>query len=229
MALATWWSGDARPELRPMAGFTVSVATDDRELAQLNRIALAEVRARQAGGHRAYVGRLEGVPVTYGWVAARSASIGELGLAFSLPAGARYLWDFATLPAWQGRGLYPRLLQAILAQEAPAAERLWIIHAPENLPSGAGMSKAGFEPVGTLSFDADGRVSLRPAGEYERASAGASLLGVPLISEALAPCWHCSMGSADTTVDASCWPAEARATPCTCATMPRPSVALVQA
>jgi RimJ/RimL family protein N-acetyltransferase len=230
MALATWWNGDARPILRPLAGFTAALADDARELAELNRIPVTEVRARQAEGHRAYIGRLDGMAVTYGWVATGAASIGELGLAFTLPARERYLWDFATLPAWQGRGLYPRLLQAILASEVAEADRLWIIHAPENLPSGAGMSKAGFEPVGTLSFDASGRVSLRPTGEYERAAAGAQLLGVSLITEALAPCWHCSIGSADNAADASCWPvAEEQAATCTCATVLRPSALRVQA
>jgi hypothetical protein len=211
MALATWWTGDQQPDLKQLAGFSASVAHDDHELARLNRIPVAEVRARQADGHRAYIGRVEGAPVTYGWVATRAAAIGELELAFTLPA----------------RELYPRLLQAILAHESRDADRLWIIHAPENLPSGAGMSKAGFEPVGTLSFDVAGRVSLKPGGADERASAGAALLGVPLIAEALAPCWHCSIGSAETD-DSSCWPAEELATICTCATVPRPSVALVQ-
>jgi GNAT superfamily N-acetyltransferase len=230
MALATWWNGDARPILRPLAGFAVALADDACELAELNRIPLAEVRARQAEGHRPYIGRLDGMPVTYGWVATRAASIGELGLAFALPARERYLWDFATLPAWQGRGLYPRLLQAILDHERAEADRLWIIHAPENLPSGAGMSKAGFEPVGTLSFDVSGRVSLRPTGTPERAAAGAGLLGVPLITETVAPCWHCAMEAADTAADTACWPvAEEQAATCTCATVLRPSALRVPA
>jgi RimJ/RimL family protein N-acetyltransferase len=230
MALATWWNGDTRPALQPLAGFTAALADDAIELAELNRIPVAEVQARQAEGHRASIGRLDGVPVTYGWVATRGASIGELGLSFALPARERYLWDFATLPAWQGRGLYPRLLQAILESEVAEADRLWIIHAPENLPSGAGMSKAGFEPVGTLSFDASGRVSLRPTGEEGRAAAGAALLGVPLITEALAPCWHCASGLADNRADASCWPvADEQASACTCATTPRPSAVYVRA
>jgi GNAT superfamily N-acetyltransferase len=190
MALATWWTNDPQPQLSPLPGLQVAVPTDQNQIAQFNRISLADVRARLAEGHRPYFAFLEGEPVSYGWVATRAASIGELDLSFTLPPTERYLWDFATLPQWQGRGLYPRLLQAILAAEK-AVERFWIIHAPENLPSGAGMNKAGFEPVGTLSFRTDGSVGLAPVGEMERAQAGADLLGVPLIDSVLSPCWHC--------------------------------------
>jgi ribosomal protein S18 acetylase RimI-like enzyme len=63
------------------------------------------------------VGYLGGVATTYGWVATRAASIGELSIAFTLPSGDRYLWDFATDPDQQGQGLYPRLLQAIVREE----------------------------------------------------------------------------------------------------------------
>jgi hypothetical protein len=66
---------------------------------------------RRRDGHLPYVGYMDETAVTYGWVATRQASIGELNLAFPIAAASRYLWDFATLPEWQGRGLYPRLLQ----------------------------------------------------------------------------------------------------------------------
>ena len=79
--------------------------------------------------HGVYELALNGRPVGYGWAATRRASIGELGLAFALPRDERYLWDFATLPAYRGLGLYPRLLQAMLRAEEeeergdPAQER----------------------------------------------------------------------------------------------------------
>jgi hypothetical protein len=150
-----------------------------------------------------------------------------LDLAFVLPATERYLWDFATLPEWQGYGIYPRLLQHILMQHSSTVERVWIIHAPENSPSGAGMTKAGLLPVGQLSFRSDGGVGLAPFEALERAQAGAALLGIPLIESVLAPCWSCG-GATDehsTTVDAdSCWP-PLRPTiqPCTCAIERKPS------
>ena len=188
MALATWWRGDQLMKLTPLDDFKVRQANDDRLLAQLNRISLEEVQARKKAGHRPYLGYLGNTAVTYGWVATREASIGELKLVFSLSAEERYLWDFATLPQWQGKGLYPRLLQAIV--QAENAERFWIIHAPENLPSGAGMHKAGFEAVGQLSFRPDGSVGLIPV-QNERAAIGGRMLGVPLLEDGLSPCWGC--------------------------------------
>lgn len=223
MALATWWAGDALPDLPALAGFAAARATDDAALAALNRLDVAEVRARRAAGHRPYVGVLGGEPAAYGWVATAEASIGELGLSLRLPAGTRYLWDFATLPSAQGRGIYPRLLQAILRHEAREADRFWIIHAPENLPSGAGMEHAGLAPVGELSFRPDGTVGLAPLGDRERVLAGAELLGVPLIEATLSPCWRCgglTQGPVEDAEErgAACWPpAPAETTVCTCA------------
>ncbi len=224
MSLATWWINDRLPVLPTLSDFEVRPAQDDPELAALARLPIAEVEARRAAGHRPYVGYSAGLPVSYGWVATHSASIGELDLTFDLPQSDRYLWDFATLPEQQGRGLYPRLLQSIALQEAGAAQRLWIIHAPENLPSGAGMRKAGFEAVGQLSFRADQRVGLMPIGLMARALAGAELLGVPLIDADLAPCWCCAGAARLPSTIASCWPSMGtRPEVCTCATAIRRS------
>ena len=231
MALATWWSPDPLPDLPALPGFQVALVGDDpaanRALARLNRLPMAEVRARRASGHRPYLGLLDGQPLAYGWVATEETSIGELGVTIRLPRGNRYLWDFATLPGFQGRGIYPRLLQAILRQESRDAERFWIIFAPENLPSGSGMEHAGLAPVGSLSFRADGGVGLAPLGSYERAQAGAELLGVPLVEATLAPCWRCGGQTAKSDHDAtsSCWPpTESAMAPCTCAIERKPSV-----
>jgi GNAT superfamily N-acetyltransferase len=186
------------------------IDTELHELTGINRITLLEGRDRLNDGHLPYVARMDGQPVGYGWVATRKASIGELDLRFKLSPDDRYLWDFATLPDWQGRGLYPRLLQAILERESKHAKRFWIIHAPENLPSGAGMGKAGFDFVGQLSFTADGSVGLAPFPDtIDRARSGANLLKVPLIDTVLAPCWHCGSMTAklpDRADIDSCWP-----------------------
>ncbi len=224
MALATWWQSDALPSLPLLPGFHARVCDDDAIMAELNRIPIEEVRARREHGHRPYVAYVYDAPVAYGWVAMRKASIGELNLTIVLPPSERYLWDFATLPAWQGRGLYPRLLQAIFHQEAGEAERFWIIYAPENLPSGAGMRKAGFALAAELSFDADRQVRLAPLSSYERAQAAAELLGIPLIDDPLAPCWACQSAEMADTASASCWPPTGEAAACCCATELKPPV-----
>jgi hypothetical protein len=114
------------------------------------------------------------------------------------------------------------LLQSILEQEIQNAKRFWIIHAPENLPSGAGMGKAGFEFVGQLSFTPDGKVGLAPYSDStKRARIGADLLQVPTIESILAPCWRCGgmvAKQADETEAASCWPLkQSNGSECCCA------------
>ena len=227
MALATWWRGDPVPQLASLAGFHVEASRDDHRIAQLNRLTLEEVRQRLHTGHQPYLASINQAPVGYGWMAIQEASIGELDLHFALPASERYLWDFATLPEWQGYGIYPRLLQHMLMQQSSTVERVWIIHAPENSPSGAGMTKAGLLPIGQLSFGSDGGVGLAPFEQLERAQAGAALLGIPLIASVLAPCWNCggATHTHSTAVDAaSCWPPLRPTThPCTCAVELKPA------
>ena len=111
------------------------------------------------------------------------------------------------------------------------AERFWIIHAPENGASQAGIEKAGFRVAGELSFRRNEGAGLLPGDLPARARTGAALLGVPLIEEVmiltaqeepLAPCWHCVInaresGAGDSAVE--CWPeapALTAAQPCTC-------------
>ena len=230
MALATWWRGDSVPELSLLPGFRVEASRDTHLIAHITRLAPGEVDQRMQTGHQPYLAFVEQTPVGYGWMATQEASIGELGLQFGLPETDRYLWDFATLPEWQRYGIYPRLLQHILMQQSSMVERVWIIHAPENSPSGAGMTKAGLLPIGQLSFRSDGGVGLAPFNVLERAQAGAALLGIPLIESVLAPCWHCggATHTHSTTVDAdSCWPPLRPMThPCTCAIERKPAKTL---
>lgn len=227
MALATWWRGDSVPALSLLPGFRVEAPRDEHLIAQINRLAQHEVRRRLRAGHRPYLAYVEQAAAGYGWMATQEASIGELGLHVRLPATERYLWDFATLPEWQGYGIYPRLLQHILMRQPSTVERVWIIHAPENSPSGAGMTKAGLLPVGQLSFRSDGGVGLAPFESLERAEAGAALLGVPLIERVLAPCWSCGGATHAHSIaadDASCWPPLRPTTqPCTCAIELKPA------
>ena len=225
MALATWWHGDAPPALPPLPGFRAAATDDVALVARLNALDEGEVRARLAGHHRPYVAALGGEPVAYGWIAGAGATIGELGVSFTLPRGDRYLWDFATLPAWRGRGTYPHLLRAIVAAESPPAARHWIIHAPENPASARGITKAGFAPVGELSFRARGGAGFRPFDDQVRARVGAALLGVPLLDaaggagEPLSHCWHCAIEAARRDLPpaaAACFSDAMDDRPCTC-------------
>jgi GNAT superfamily N-acetyltransferase len=184
---------------------TAGICRDAYVIGKLTGLADDEVASRLAAGHRAYLAWLDGVPVSYGWVATLSASIGELDLEFTLPDGDRYLWDFVTLPEFRGQGIYPRLLHGIIEQEGAEAQRFWIIYAPENAASGAGIRKAGFELVSDLSFlreNGVGTVAVQP----ERAEIGARLLGVDLYEavqdgSVISPCWRCVMAG-----NAACWP-----------------------
>lgn len=222
MALATWWSGDPLPALREVEGLRVAASEDAGLIAELAGLDPNEARRRLTTHHRAYLAYIGAAPVAYGWVALEGADIGELGVQFTLPAGNRYLWDFATLPAWRGRGIYPRLLQAILRAEVENVDRFWIIYAPENGASQSGIEKAGFRFAGELSFRREGGTGLVAGAHAERARAGAALLGVPLIEDVLiataqeqplAPCWRCVIdarardaGHALDAGDVACWP-----------------------
>lgn len=210
MALATWWYEDGIPQLALQAGLSVEVATDDRQLAAIAGLPIDEVTGRRANGHRPYLAVLDGEPAGYGWVATRVASIGELNLEIDLPVGHRYLWDFATLPAFRGRGVYPQLLAEIVRRECPPATRFWIIFAPENLPSGIGIERAGFVSIAELSFADDGKAALAPLGDLKRAEEGCRLMGLDLVSRELDPCWTCG--------GCSCEPSE---NGCCCAIAPR--------
>ncbi len=177
----TWWLGDPLPDLPRLPGFAADATHDYDLIAELAQLDIEEVVARVETGHRPYVAHLEGRAVAYGWSAARESAIGELGIRFTIPPANRYLWDFATLPPWRGRGLYPRLLQAILIAEAVDAEYFWIGHDLENITSGRGIIKAGFRQVGMVYVLASGDIRFVPVGSAERARAGAALLRISLL------------------------------------------------
>lgn len=177
--LYAWWRGEPLPRLAATQGLDVRKG-DAGVLAELDELDVAEAERRVARGHVPYVAYLHGKPLAYGWSATREAAIGELGIAFHVPIENRYLWDFVTLPAARGQGIYPRLLQAILEYEVDEASRFWIGHEPENTASARGITKAGFTKVGELYFRSDGHLEMSPTTSRDRAFAGSQLLGVPL-------------------------------------------------
>ena len=201
MPLAIRHRTDPAPTLTPLPGLVVRRVSDPAFMATLQGRTEAEMVERFAEGHRAYVAWLDGEPAAWGWAATKTARIGEVDAVFAIPNGERYLWNFVTLPAHRGRGIYPRLIDAIVRAESeetePAegesagAERFWIAYAPENHASGAGIRKAGFEIMAELSYDGAGR----PAVHSEVGSGGAAaaaMLGLPEVADTLAPCWRCA-------------------------------------
>lgn len=193
MSLLTWWKGKTLPSLGPITDFRAVLAENLAPIIGLAQLSPTEAQARLAQGHECYIAYLGDEPAAYGWVARRQATVGELQLEFALGPKTAYLWDFATLPAWRGRGIYPHLLQAIL--HAEAAQQFWIMHAPENRASARGIRRAGFAPVGSISFRADATVALAATGDLGQALVAAHLMRVPLLvpdaQEVLNPCWRC--------------------------------------
>lgn len=165
----TWWRGDALPGLSPLPDFRAGPAPDTQLLAQLQQLDVPKMEARIATGNHPYVAFLGALPAAYGWCATQRFGIQAVNVEWALRPGERGLWDFATLPAWRGQGIYPRLLQAILTAELPEAARFWISHRGDNDASRQGILKAGFQLVGMTALAADGRPKTILRGSRERA------------------------------------------------------------
>jgi GNAT superfamily N-acetyltransferase len=175
-----WWRGDPLPALPPLDGLAVEQVDDAHVIAAIARLREDEAHRRLTTGNHAYVARVHGAAVAHGWSSTHAVEIGEISLSFTLPPGDHYLWAFATAPDWRGRGIYPRLLHAILRAEMDEAARFWIGHEPGNTASARGILKAGFTHAGDLLLLPGGRLALVPAGPLERARAGADVLGAAL-------------------------------------------------
>ena len=178
--LYAWWRGDALPLLPDLPGLTIEPVDADQLLGAVPGLDANDVRRRLAQQHRPYLACVDGVAVGYGWVASRTAEIGELGISLDLSPNERYMWDFVTLPEWRGRGIYPRIIQRMFAQES-AAERFWIGHDQPNIASARGILKAGFHLTVELYLES-GRSYLLPVGPLDRARIAAALLGLPLVT-----------------------------------------------
>ena len=204
--IATRHRTDAAPFLAPIAGFSIRRETSALVMAGLQHRSEIDMGRRMWDEHRAYVASIDGEDVAFGWVAPYQAMIGEIDSAFFIPKGERYLWNFVTLPAHRGKGIYPRLLDAIVQAESIEADRFWVAYAPENHASGVGIEKAGFITVAQISFDQHGRPAIRML--VDGAPSPAKMLGLPAIEEALAQCWRCvRMGR---TKEKSCKPGNCR-------------------
>ncbi|GAC1643099.1 MAG: hypothetical protein NVS4B12_07010 [Ktedonobacteraceae bacterium] len=183
MALGTWWRGDTLPKLPALSSFSIQVSTDRELIAKLNNISLQEFDARIQAGNHAYLAFIDKTPVAYGWVATQGAGVHEIQLAFTLPPQNHYLWDFETLAAWRGRGIYPHFLQAIIRREMHLVERFWILYKPGEIAAEKSIRKAGFHFLGELVLT-QGRVSgITLSNTSERAYIGATILNLPVVEE----------------------------------------------
>lgn len=175
-----WWRGDPLPALPPFPDLRTESIADPRRAADLIPLPSPDIEDRMRLGHQPWLTRVGDETVAWGWNATRQFTIGELGIARAVPSHTRYLWDFFTLPEWRGRGLYPRLLQAIVAAE-PEVEQFWVGHDLGNTASARGIAKAGFAEVGLLYHGEVSGFALVPFGPFARAAAAATIFAVPIV------------------------------------------------
>ena len=190
MSLYTLRNANNFPFVKKTAGLTMEECTDIQLLSVLGNTTVDDVINRLANDHLAFVAYINNRPAAFGWMARGKAKIGELNHEFVLPLRNRYLWNFRTLEAFRGLGIYPALLQYILQFEKNKADRFWIIHAPENNASLKGIKKAGFEYVGRL-YSNKGIATL----ENTSLSGIETLLAemdIVVSEEEAASCWNCS-------------------------------------
>ena len=155
--------------------------------ANLGALAFAQGDLAQADAERAWVleGRVPRACVDAHGEHRDPVAFGVLdaGLHWELEPGECGLWDFATLPAWRGRGMYPCLLQAIFEQEAEARS-FWIGHLGENTASRRGICAAGFQLIGLTVVNAAGVWLEVPRGPEGRAYANPMAQGLPFTNAA---------------------------------------------
>ena len=179
MPFATWWRGDPLPELPPLPSLSTRRVTRWDEARRITGLTEDRVLLRYQGGHRPYAAFLDDEPVAFGWAAKQAGGIDELNFSFEVPPGNCYLWDFVTRAAWRGRGIYPRLLQAILRQE-DAVSRFWIGYEASNEASARGIARAGFGVVGDLTVSGGRVTSFLVFEDGERALAAGAVFALPL-------------------------------------------------
>ena len=183
---------DTLPPLQPLNGLDIRQNSEPSFMAEIGQTTLHEVENRFAAGHKAYVAYLHGRPAAFGWVATQTARIGELNHEFRLPPRHRYLWNFRTLVAYRGLGIYPHLLQSILKQESADAECTWIMHAPENTASERGIGKAGFTLTGQVSVINGSEVIFTTGSQAQLLEEVLNTFGFLKSDEEPSSCWNCS-------------------------------------
>ena len=172
-------------------GMTIEESTNVGLLAAMGNTTVNDVRKRIANDHVAFVAYIDKVPAAFGWMARGKAFIGELNHEIILPLRNRYLWNFRTMEAFRGRGIYPALLQYIIRYEQEKADTFWIIHAPENRASLKGIQKAGFNFVGQL-YTQQGTTSIEATERSLSAKETLEEMQIAISGEDPSSCWNCS-------------------------------------
>ena len=72
-------------------------------------------KRRWRRGRVPYVAMVGTEVASYGWVTSEPEPMDDLGVSFTAPPGEVWLYDFATVPEFRGRRLYPGLLRFILS------------------------------------------------------------------------------------------------------------------
>ncbi len=192
MSLYTFSHSDKLTSVKIPAGLRLEASTDIRLLSIIGNTTAEDVTKRLANDNLAYVAWINNQPAAFGWMARDNAKIGELNHEFILPQGNRYLWNFRTLEAYRGLGIYPALLQYILQHGDDDANRFWIIHAPENNASLKGIQKAGFEYVGKLYLNENDKATI----EYNETTLAfqeeLEYMDITLSAQTASSCWNCS-------------------------------------
>ncbi|HET7898733.1 MAG TPA: N-acetyltransferase [Flavisolibacter sp.] len=192
VSLYTLSSTKKLPVIKQPAGLTFLDSADAELLSLLGNTSVEDVTKRLANDHLAFVAYLHSQPAAFGWMARGKATIGELNHSLVLPLRHRYLWNFRTLAAFRGLGIYPALLQHMIQYEGFKAKQFWIIHAPENKASLSGIVKAGFQYVGKLYTNAEGKTAIDANEVSELHKHSLAFMDIALSHEATASCWNCS-------------------------------------
>lgn len=162
----TWWRGDDLPPSPPLPDFRCEPVVDVPLLARLHKVEATKIEERLADANTAYVAFIENEPAGYGWSGANSVGVADI--FWPMTPQSRGLWDFFTLASARGRGVYPRLLQAILRREQNEAEKFWLGHRVDNYASKRGIEKAGFSLVNWVVLTPERQIRLVPRGNLAR-------------------------------------------------------------
>jgi RimJ/RimL family protein N-acetyltransferase len=192
MSLYTFAHSNKFTSVKKPEGFSIEESSDIMLLSMLGNTTIEDVIKRLANDNRAFVAYINRQPAAFGWMARDDAKIGELNHEFILPQGNRYLWNFRTLEAYRGLGIYPALLLYILQNGDDEANRFWIIHAPENHASLKGIQKAGFEYVGKLYLDENDNATIESSKTALNFQEELEYMDITLSGQTASSCWNCS-------------------------------------